>query len=141
GQTPHALAIPAGSADPASFPYSPNGRPWSAVTAAQARVNKPVLFRRAVKLVNGGIVGGASSLPAAGLTIAAENPVYVKGNYNATTDPSAEPNVPAAILADAVTLLSNNWTDAQSFKAPNNPTQRPATTTGYRFAVLAGKGL
>jgi hypothetical protein len=80
-----------------------------------------------------------SSLPAAGLTIAAENPVYVHGNYNATTSTTAEPNIPAAVLADAVTLLSNSWSDARSFRFPNDRDQRPAATTGYRFAVLAGK--
>ena len=48
-------------------------------------VNRPVLFRRALKLVNGGIVSGVNNLPTAGLTVAAENPVYVQGNYNATT--------------------------------------------------------
>ena len=79
----------------------------------------------------------ASALPANGLTVVSENPVYVQGNYNATNDPVANPNedhVPAAIIADAVTILSNNWTDAGSFRIPNDATNRPATTTGYRFA-------
>ena len=48
--------------------------------------------------------------------------------------------MPAAILADAVTLLSNNWNDSKSFRYPNSATTRNATTTGYRFAVVAGKG-
>jgi hypothetical protein len=111
--------------------------------AGIARVNKVVLFRRALKLVNGGIVGGVNSLPVSGLTVASENPVYVQGNYNATTDPLAEPNVPAAVIADAVTLLSNNWSDAASFEVPNlfSAAARNATTTGYRMAVVAGKGL
>jgi Tfp pilus assembly protein PilX len=69
-----------------------------------------------------------------GFTIAAENPVYILGNYNtncaaagaqgctpnnATYDPTwtnpanPEPNHSAAsIMADAVTMLSNNWRDA-----------------------------
>ncbi len=140
GETPHALAVPAGAA----APYDATGRPWTAIAlanAGQARVNKVVLFRRALKLVNGGIAGGVNNLPASGLTIAAENPVYVQGNYNATTDPAAEPNVPAAVIADAVTLLSNNWSDALSFEVPNSATTRNATTTGFRMGVVAGKGL
>ncbi len=136
-RSPVAAFLPAGTADP----YSANGRPWSAVTAAQARVNRPVLFRRALKLINGGISGGVNNLPASGLTVTSENPVYVQGNYNATTSPLAEPNVPAAVMADAVTLLSNNFNDARSFRAANDANSRPATTTGYRFAVIAGKGL
>jgi len=70
-----------------------------------------------------------------GFTVASENPVYIQGNYNSncpaasaagnctpnsvTYDPTwtnvaaAEPShSAAAIIADAVTLLSNNWQDA-----------------------------
>ena len=147
GQTPHPLAIPAWTnaiAPAGNDPFSLNGRPWTAIPTANAgiaRVNKVVLFRRALKLINGGIVAGVNNLPTAGLTIAAENPVYVQGNYNATTDPNAEPNVPASVIADAVTLLSNGWTDYNSFVNPNLATSRNATTTGYRMAVVAGKGL
>ena len=46
-----------------------------------------------------------------------------------------------SILADAVTVLSNNWIDARSFQSPNISANRPATTTGYRFAVVSGKSL
>jgi hypothetical protein len=42
-------------------------------------------------------------------------------------------------MADAVTLLSPNWTDQASFANPNNPANRPRATTYYRFAVIAGK--
>jgi hypothetical protein len=76
--------------------------------------------------------------------VASENPVYVQGNYNAASvSPFAttEPNVPAAVLGDSVTLLSNNWSDGRSFREPNNANNRPAVTTGFRFAVIAGKGL
>jgi hypothetical protein len=128
--------------------------------ASRARVNRPIFFRRALKLVNGGIndVTGVNSLPAAGFTVTSENPVYVQGNYNATsTNANAPGDIPAAIIADAVTILSNNWNDLRSFTSPNNnipappspapvpPTGedvgRQATTTAYRFAVAAGKTL
>ena len=91
-----------------------------AVGIHQALVNRQILFRRALKLRRGGINAGVSSLPDSGLTVASENPVYVQGNYNATTDSAAEPNRPAAILADAVTLLSNNWNDLRSIRNPND---------------------
>ncbi len=110
---------------------------------AMARVNKQVLFRRALKLTNGAISGGVNNLPTAGLTVVAENPVYVQGDWNATgSNTLATPVVGSSVLADAVTLLSNNWKDSLSFRYPNDPNgSRPATTTGYRFAVCAGKGL
>jgi type II secretory pathway pseudopilin PulG len=135
----------------AGTPYTTAaGRPTVAVTLPQALVNRSILFRRALKLRNGGINAGVNNLPTSGLTVASENPVYVQGNYNATTSPTAEPNVPASVLADAVTLLSNNWSDMRSVRNPNDSTanlaapvpannRRLATTTGYRFAVVAGK--
>ena len=108
----------------------------------QARVNRQVFFRRALKLTNGGIAGGVNSLPVSGLTVATENGVYVQGNYNAIAgSANAEPNRPASILADAITILSNSWSDHQSFNSPLNIAGRVATTTGYRFAQIAGKSL
>jgi hypothetical protein len=138
GSTPGPLVIPVASGATAPFTTAA-ARPTTNINAAQGRVNRTVLFRRALKLMNGGIVGGVNNLPDAGLSVASENPVYVHGNYNATTSTTVEPNRAAAILADAVTLLSNNWSDARSFRFPNDRAQRPAVTTGYRFAVLAGK--
>jgi hypothetical protein len=103
-----------------------------------ARANRQIFFRRALKVVNGGL----NRIPTPGLTIAAENPVYVQGNFNAlATDTAAEPNRACAIIADAVTLLSNNWNDIRSFVSPNNPAGRAATTTGYRMAVISGKNV
>ena len=105
-----------------------------AVKPLVARANRPLFFRRALKLVNGGL----GNLPN-GLTIASENPVYVQGNYNAQANNTlADPHVPAAIVADAVTLLSNSWNDIRSFVNPASPANRPAATTGYRVAIVAG---
>ena len=117
-------------------------------------VNRPIFFRRALKLVNGGNINATTSrLPSPGLTVAAENPVYVQGNYNATAGDvtngviPTETHMAAAILADSVTLLSNSWNDSLSFQWPNNATApnsiggRFATTTAYRFAVVSGKSL
>ena len=87
--------------------------------------------------------GAVSNLPTSGLSIASENPVYVQGDYNATpTDTLADPHVPAAIIADAVTLLSNNWNDIRSFTSPaRSHATRGATTTGYRMAIIGGKSV
>ena len=140
------------------LPWTAATRPWDNVNGAVstnaatiARANRPIFFRRALKIVNGGLYTSAppagactptpcNNVPAPGLTIAAENPVYVQGNYNATTtDTTAEPNVGASIIADAVTLLSNNWNDIRSFTSPHASGGRAATQTGYRMAVVGGK--
>jgi hypothetical protein len=123
-------------------PFNLTGRPWSTLTNPQGRVNRQVLFRRALKLWNGGINGGVNNLPDAGILIASENGVYVHGNFNATsTNVEAEPNRPAAILGDAITILSNNWRDVRSLNSPNDMAARDATDTGYRFAMIGGKSV
>ena len=141
-------SLPAGLMDTNARPSTTTQFQWVGM------VNRPVLFRRALKLVNGGNPNATTSnLPAPGLTVASENPVYVQGNYNATAGSVAngvEPNethMAAAILADSVSLLSSAWNDSLSFQWPNNAVVtngnggRLATTTGYRFAVVSGKSL
>jgi hypothetical protein len=150
------------------------------ITAAQAEKNSVVVFRRALRLVNG-TLGNLPPLAAAtmatcpspatsgGFTVASENPVYVLGDYNASSavgafspDPSGKCHVPAAVIGDAVTLLSNNWTpgtqpglpsgDASSLYSPTwggGPAgnegcsltipARCATPSFYRMAVIGGK--
>ena len=90
--------------------------------------------RHVLKLVAAGADGaGNSYLPVradnglGGFTVASENPVYVQGNYNSSSaDPfwgggsNTTPHSAAAIIADAVTVLSNNWTDANSLNNPTN---------------------
>jgi hypothetical protein len=136
GATPR--NVPAGAALPmtaAALPLSTSVG-GVAITAPHVMVNRPILFRRALKLVN----GGSGSLPA-GLTVASENPLYVHGNYNALPGAAAaDPHSPASIIADAVTVLSNSWSDVQSFITPNAPASRGASNTGYRFAMVSGKG-
>lgn len=102
--------------------------------------------RHVLKLVD----GGWGNLPTPGFTVASENPVYIFGNYNtAAGDPTwgspsteASPDVHSAagMVADAVTLLSNNWSDALSLTtAAKGSVNRPAATTWYRVAISAGK--
>lgn len=123
----------------------------SRVNRGVARANRPVFFRRALKLTNGGL-GQLPSNGRQGLTIASENPVYVQGNFNACGTPTAACALngftapgglhrSAAIIADTVTLLSRNWNDINSFTSPHNPGGRNAATTWYRMGVIAGKGI
>jgi hypothetical protein len=106
------------------------------------RKNRVSGARHALKLVNGAL-GNLPTKPdgTGGFTVASENPVYVQANYNADSSGFGTGNAAAAIIADAVTLLSNNWNDLNSFKNPTRVGQgrRNATTTWYRFAVISGK--
>ena len=114
-------------------------RPVQPIRAPYAQVNRAVLFRRALKLIN----GGAGNIVAPGLTITSENPVYIEGDWNATTggaDPFAAPHVATSVVADAVTLLSGSWNDNNSFKSPYTASGRSRQNSSYRLAIIAGKG-
>ena len=86
-----------------------------------------------VRLVNG------TNLPPQGLTVATTSPLYIAGDYN--VPPAAEGTtnttgtLPAAVAADAVTLLSNAWKDSNSSKALSS---RTASATTVNAAVLTG---
>ncbi|MFQ5962418.1 MAG: PilX N-terminal domain-containing pilus assembly protein, partial [Candidatus Methylomirabilales bacterium] len=69
-----------------------------------------------VRLVNG------TELPSQGLTVVSENPVYIQGDYNTVN------KVPAAVLGDAITVLSNNW-------EPNNYDSKGDLATSSRQAA------
>ena len=45
------------------------------------------------------------------------------------------------MIADSVTLLSNNWSDLKSFTSPTTPGTRTALTTYYRLAIAGGKNM
>lgn len=137
GKTP--VNLPTGAAAPYDSSATPLGTTITGTNAAViARANRPIFFRRALKVVNGGL----GNLPQ-GLTIVSENPVYLQGDYNANAANSAweTTNVPAALIADAVTLLSNAWSDVRSFVSPNDSQDRDAKTTKYRLAIITGKGI
>jgi len=90
-----------------------------------------------VRLTNG------VTLPAAGLTVATRNPLYVLGHYNAPNTTPGSTNTtgtaPASLVADAITILSGAWKDSNSFGVnSNDPKYRPGTNTTVNAAVLAG---
>ncbi len=131
------------------------------VAADVAATTNTRFYRRSIRLINGESLPGYydSVTPAntRGLSIATENPVYVLGNYNATgilasstgtptpysdylPSPNSPQDVPAAIAADAITLLSQAWADTKSFSSPFATSGRIPIVTTYRFAALVGNG-
>jgi len=142
GATP---IIPAGSVAPLNnSAYRPNslvggtGQEIPRTYPHPLRINRPLFFRRALKLVNGTL----GNLPMPGITIASENPVYIQGDFNASTALGfGNPHSAASVLADSITFLSNNWNDLRSFLTPYTPASRAGTTTWYRLAIVSGKGI
>jgi hypothetical protein len=134
---------------------------WEAATFAvsvptdEAALVDHKYFRRAVRATNGETLTLYGNLNR-GYSVASENGLYVLGNFNATgvtrvpdgTNPlPTQPNeytgaeVPASFVADAVTILSKQWTDAKSFRNPCDYGTRAVTSTGetqVRAALLMG---
>src|SRR5262249_51224933 len=100
---------------------------------AVARPNWVSGPRHGVRLVNGAL-GNLPLRPdngQGGFTLGAEEPAYVLGNYNANGGGFGDPHAAAAVIADTVTLLSNNWSDTNSFKSPASVNGRAAGTSYY----------
>ena len=132
------------------------GTAWPGAEYAQyadARVNPPLFFRHALKVVDGGskpgtagalAIGTCNTVPC-GLTIASESAVYLQGDFNSPTNGAYVTSASSpgtSIAADAVILLSDSWNDANSFWWPYSPGNRPgAGGTTYRVAIIAGKGV
>ena len=164
-------AIQCTSATPTT--YNTPDAEWNMVTGP----------RHVLRLVDGSMdAAGNSFVPPTngnlavngnGFTLASEEPVYVWGDYNTgPADPfwpsentGTTPHSAAAIIADAVTLLSNppsgvtvptanvGWTDLESFQLPYCGTKnsvagfatcgagRYGNTSYYRMAIIAGKSV
>ena len=108
---------------------------------------------RGIRLING------YRLPASvwntgyinGLTVVSANPVYIKGNYNTSTnsgdavpsnsgtytdpDGSGYSRKLAAVMGDSINILSGAWSDLAS---PNSISSRTATNTTINAALVGG---
>jgi hypothetical protein len=135
-------------------PYSPR----ITTCSTTARKNWVSGARHVLKLVDGALgnvpLRTDTTPHSGGFTVASENPVYIQGNYNSSaTDPfwtggaDAPEHAATGVIADAVTILSNNWDDRRSLLgngASVNLTDarnRPAVTTYYRVAIAGGKNM
>jgi hypothetical protein len=82
---------------------------------------------KGVRLVDG------KELPSGGFTVASENPIYIMGDYNTKN------KVPAAVMGDAIYVLSNNW-ESKDYdnKTKDDYTERPAKDTEVNAAFMLG---
>ncbi|GEM_PF-1266160 len=55
-----------------------------------------------------------------GFSLATPNPLYVWGDYNIKIGGNYNTNYPSALLSDAMTILSENWTDEDNKVWPEN---------------------
>ncbi len=117
--------FPAGSGNYPTLLYVADNRPLAA--------NQ----QNAVRLVNGTVIPANGGL---GLTVATPGPLYVWGNLNCTNaanlaTTNTTTSSPCALMSDAITILSPNWTDANSTGSVGS---RGATTTTIDAALITG---
>lgn len=109
--------------------------------------------KRGVRLRNG------AKIPSGGLTVASDNPVYIQGDYNtgrtSTQEPPSNSNndgtgnpvvsgytkQPCAVLGDAIMILSNAWTDANSTSAVGSRNASPTTVNTALVSGIVPSGL
>ncbi len=154
---------PAASPSPMSF--NGNGAPMARLGSLDGTSGgtQVTTHERAIRLVNGFSLpssGVTSSFGTSGggLTFVSMNPVYIKGNYNtgstnanppSSTTVTSSPNLsgytrqPAAVICDAINVLSGNWTDANSIYGIsgggyNVTSPRAATSTTVNAALISG---
>ena len=93
----------------------------------------------AARVVNG------QQLPPGGLSVATPFPLYVKGDYNitkngvnlSTTLGDTTNTYPAALMGDALTVLSSSWNDATYNSSTAKGSRNPVSTT-VNAACLEG---
>jgi len=105
----------------------------------------------AVRLVNGAQLPsttdpGGSGRTTSGLTVATPQPLYVEDNYNVQTASSSAgasagttntaSTYPAALLGDAITILSGSWKD--TYNSSTNISGRIPSATTVNAATLEG---
>ena len=130
------------------FGAANSGNPNTAVDCmSMARKNWISGARHAVRLVDGSrgnvpVRWDSTPVGAGGFTLASENPAYVLGDYNSSVaNQFTGAHSESAVIADTVTLLSNSWTDLESFNSPTKVAGRTGATTYFRVAIASGKNI
>ena len=84
-------------------------------------------------------VSNGQQLPPDGLTVASPQPLYVWGHFNAPNTTPGYTNTistkPAALMGDAISVLSGSWSDARS---TSSLSQRATVNTTVNAAFLSG---
>lgn len=122
--------------------------PFSSSSAGRADKVRPAKPGIAVRLKNGREIPSPSTAVDPGFTLATNGALYVMGNYNAdglsstgsATSPDTSSEKPAALIADAITILSNEW-QAQDFdkQSKSGTLNRKAKFTEVSAAFLTGQ--
>ena len=122
-----AYKFPAGSGSYPTILYAADNR---ANTASQLS---------GIRLTNGTALPKNGGL---GFSVATPNPLYIWGDYNVTNSAhlhttNTTSTVPAAIMSDALTILSSSWKDSTSYTSSDTG-PNPSTYATVNAAILTG---
>lgn len=120
--------------------YTTDARNGSSIPSTDPSGNPILLPPSPPPSVPSGFVFNNGAAISAPVNIVSNGPVYVQGDFNIpTTDPNTgavlSTKQPAAVIADAVNLLSNGWNNS---KTPGGGVPN-ATETTYNFAMITGQ--
>lgn len=87
-------------------------------------------YQDAFRLIEGSTIFQGNTK---GMTFVSENPLYVRGNFNSSSNASIKR--PVGLVGDSMNILSNSWDDTKSTQSLSN---RVASNTTVQAAVIAG---
>lgn len=97
-----------------------------------------------VRVANGATLPSVNG-QSAGLSVITPDPLYVLGDYNASgqslnNGTNVMDTAPAALIGDAITVLSSKWSDSYSLthESATSPSGRTATPTTINAATFEG---
>ncbi len=111
--------------------YPSNGLIYATRTNAMPANGQTQATSHGVRLINGSQATPTGTT--AGLTMVTNDPLYVKGDLNNPVNPANRRSV--ALISDALNILSNAWTDANS---TNTLANRVATNTTVNAGFVSG---
>ena len=138
-------------ADTSATSYNSDGTVKTAGTSVSVTLNgtTSTTTKRGIRLKNG------ATLPSSGMSVVSDNPVYIQGDYNTGGTPASDsgtftspttssyshnsdgsPTINAAVLADAINVLSGAWLDTNSDQPVS---KRLATSTTVNAGLLSGE--
>lgn len=155
---PNTATWPNNSSVPAALKNQPisasiRGKPfWNGILYV-SDISNSTTHRTGVKIMNGASLpdGSQTSSPTAGLSIATDNAAYIMGDYNTGGTPPVDSGTnlaannyassytvqPAAVMADAITVVSANW-QANGYDSKPTLSQRTPANTTINTALISG---
>ncbi len=115
----------------ASGYFPSNGLIYATRTDAVPATGQSTASSHGIRLVNGSEIGPSGY--AGGLAVVTNNPLYVQGDFNTVNKKSV------GLISDAMNILSNNWSDANTSFSNRNATDT-TVNAGFISGIVQTSG-